>query len=235
MRIIVCDDDNTIANFISSSISSKYKMITNIEVFTSAKQMINYIKAIPSVDLIIMDICLGNENGIECINEEKDSIANIPVIFVTGYMEYCQDIFMGVKPWGLLTKPISEQRLHNYIDSIIKISEEKTASISVNFNRTKTSIKLSEIIYIESCGRKVIYHTNAGVFEEYIKLDDVCEKLNDSFVRCHKSYAVNLDSVSDVTDTEIILINNSRLPVSRKNKGYVKNKFLEYKTLKIGL
>ena len=73
------------------------------------------------------------------------------------------------------------------------------------------------------------------IFEEYIKLDEVSEKLKTGFIRCHKSYLVNLDYVKDVTDSDIVLKSGELIPISRSCKDAVKNDYFEYNAARIGL
>ena len=45
-----------------------------------------------------MDIVLGDNNGIDELRKLSKYLRGVPVIFVTGYTEYCQDIFIDFSP-----------------------------------------------------------------------------------------------------------------------------------------
>ena len=236
MLFFICDDNCEVNDFIRNKIAEKYGNSVETLLFTDAVKLIEYIKEEHIPDVIIMDICFENANGIACLREISDLIENIPVIFITGYMEYCQDIFLGFKPWGLLTKPIDEEKLYYHTDNLVTQYDGKYRTIKIFFGRDSFDIQTGDIEYVESSGRKSLYYMrDKKIFEEYIKLDKVSEKLKTGFIRCHKSYLVNLDYVKDVTDSDIVLKSGELIPISRSCKDAVKNDYFEYNAARIGL
>ena len=125
MLFFICDDNDNVNEFIRDKINEKYKTEIEANLFNDPDELIEYIKGGTIPDAIIMDICYENANGIACLREISGFIKNVPVIFITGYMEYCQDIFLGFKPWGLLTKPIDEEKLYYHIDNLVKQYDSK--------------------------------------------------------------------------------------------------------------
>lgn len=136
----------------------------------------------------------------------------------------------------MLTKPIDKQKLFFYIDKINSYyNTNKQLTVKISTYGQTISIDKNNIIFLESHERKVMYHTNSQKYEEYIKLDNAMNKLDNSFLRCHKSYAVNLKYVSDFSKSNILLINNKSIPVSRSHYDNVKKLIYEYNASKIGL
>lgn len=91
-------------------------------------------------------------------------------------------------------------------------------------------IPVSEIFYIESIGRKCMIHTSRKTYETNMALNHIESTLNDnSFIRCYRSYLVNMNYIQDILDTEIQLTNDDCIPLTlRKRSQIVKlfNKFL---------
>ena len=54
------------------------------------------------------------------------------------------------------------------------------------------------------------------------------QKLGRGFVRCHRSYLVNLKWVSRFTRTELLLDTEKRIPVSRRLADEVRKSFIAY-------
>lgn len=236
MLIAVCDDDKNITNYIKIKLDS----ITNIKIetklFHSLSEMNNFISTNKIPDAIFMDICVGNQNGIDALKELHHEIFNVPVVFITGYHEFCQDIFIGFTPMGLLTKPIDDEKLLYYINKMVHIFyNKKNIPITVSANGQKFTINHNDILFIESRERKVIYNTINGKFEEYLKLDKAIEKLKTGFLRCHKSFAVNLQHIKDFTKNKILLLTGEEIPISRSHYENVKKTILEYNAEKMGL
>ncbi len=236
MLFFICDDNQEINSFIQNKISERHGKTVETVLFTDANKLTDYILNKKAPDVIIMDICLENANGITCLKKIKNHIKNIPVIFITGYMEYCQDIFLDFRPWGLLTKPIDEEKLYYHIDNLVDQYKRKNREIQIVFAGESVSAKVSDIMYMESKGRKTLYYLNDNrILEEYIKLDCAFEKLKTGFLRSHKSYLVNPDYVKTVSETTISLKSGISIPISRSYKDEVKKAYFEYSAAEIGL
>lgn len=235
MNIAICDDDYQLCMYLKKLIINKYNNFVSVHIFNSTQDMIKNIENKQLPNAILMDICVGNDNGINSLKEISKLVKNIPVIFITGYTEYCQDIFIGFTPWGLLTKPIDEEKLFYHLNKVIECYKSSNLIVNINAFGKKFKIKASDIIYVESRERKVIYHLYNLDYTEYIKLDNAIQKLSTDFLRIHKSYAINLNYVKDFNKSEITLTTNTVVPISRHNIENVKKAIFEYTSKQIGI
>lgn len=235
MLIAICDDNPNITNYIKNEINKIYHAGIETIMFESAGELTKYVKSNRKPDAIFMDICLEDENGIDVLRRTRKYILEVPVIFITGYTEYCQDIFIDFKPWGLLVKPIDNYKLEYYIKKLYDIYGDKPSAILITVNGQQTSVFTDDILFIESDKRKVIYNTINGQLEEYIKLDSAVEKLGSGFLRCHKSFAVNLKHITELRKSIIILSNKEEISVSRSYYQNVKTVIFEHNALQTGV
>lgn len=83
IRIIIVDDHKMIASGIAAQLD-KEEGITVIEVITNPEHLINRIKEY-KIDVILMDIRMGQYNGIELAKEIKKKNGNIKIILMSGY------------------------------------------------------------------------------------------------------------------------------------------------------
>jgi len=83
IMIIIVDDHKMIASGISAQLD-KEEGITVVEVITSPENLMNKIKEY-KIDVILMDIRMGQYNGIELAKEIKKENANIKIILMSGY------------------------------------------------------------------------------------------------------------------------------------------------------
>ena len=56
------------------------------------------------------------------------------------------------------------------------------------------------------------------------------ERLGSSFIRCHKSYLVNIKYISERVNQEFLLINGAKIPISKTKLKEVREWFTEYWT-----
>lgn len=93
-------------------------------------------------------------------------------------------------------------------------------------------ISLDEIICIETSPseHKLILHTRNRRIEFYGTLKKICEELDDSFYRIHRSCVINTNFIKEIinkkNDLHVAMENNEKYPISKKYlkelKEYVK-------------
>lgn len=93
------------------------------------------------------------------------------------------------------------------MDKIIKsLQQRETKSIVVQRGTSCNVILLVEIVYFEVQGRKIyIYQSNGKITYYYDKLDDLEQRIDGCFFRCHRSYLVNIEYVRGCNAGQVIL------------------------------
>ena len=106
------------------------------------------------------------------------------------------------------------------------------------------TIDYNDIIFLESKGHSLVIHTGSGVCHEMNgKLDDIETGFPDNFIRCHKSYLVNMDWPDriDKKQHKFVIDSGKRpnaedkeciVPISKFRYKGTRDKYLKYLTLK---
>ena len=80
----------------------------------------------------------------------------------------------------------------------------------------KISLKLSDIVIIETERHKNIIRLESGSYQIYEKLDELEERLKDhGFLRTHLSYLVNMQHIRNVNNYVLTLDNGKELSVPK--------------------
>ena len=102
-------------------------------------------------------------------------------------------------------------------------------------DRAQHQTPYDEIRYFEGRGRKVCMHCEEKDYEFYEKISTVAKGLDDSlFCRIHVSFVVNMDKIRELCDTEVVMENGERLPISKAYRQEVREKHLNYMMMKSG-
>jgi DNA-binding LytR/AlgR family response regulator len=85
-------------------------------------------------------------------------------------------------------------------------------------------VPLSQISYVEAREKKIFICTRSESFGFYDTIDHMLETLPDNFLRCHRSFIVNMDKVKKVhlSDNMIELDTGETVPLSRSCKKAVR-------------
>lgn len=96
--------------------------------------------------------------------------------------------------------------------------------------RARLEIPVSEIHFIEVFDWKCIVHCNAGVqHETNIPLKDIQNRLPPGqFIRCNRSFLVNLDHVSAVEKDALITDGGASVPISIRSRPEVRRICADY-------
>ena len=229
MKFVVCDDDKI---FLSGFKNELLKTDSSLDVicFDNGKQMVEYLKTEHSnIDAAFIDIRLSDSNGIDFAQQLSRNYPDIKLIFITGFgKEYFEDIFLKVRPFAILQKPIKNDYLLKHINEIKASQDIKQQKLTIRINRSELSLAFDKIIYIESDKRKAHIHTKDDVFTVYEKLDDIQSRLNEVFVRCQKSFIINLRHVSTLESNNFIMTDDKKISISPSKRGDAKKKYMEF-------
>ena len=144
---------------------------------------------------------------------------------INSYIE--SDVF-GVPYYGMSIPLIEEGETKGAITAIFpqKPSPFLTNYITVKIDDCWYPIKHSEVIYLETQLRKTFVKTMHREGYHRLNLSDLELFLaSDSFIRCHRSYIVNIDFIEEIQPDShstflLIMKDGTRIPVSQRYASY---------------
>lgn len=227
MRILICEDEQIWQDKLTKLICDKFDQDSEIMCCTSPEEV--YALGHDVFDVVLMDIRLEDKNGIYLAAELKKQHPDWKFIFVSSYTdEYLEGIFLKIKPYGILKKPLDEKICIELLEMVKKDPAHKDAIALRLYGGKIIKFQTSEINYFESDKRIVKVHLTGRYEQCYEKLDFVEKQLSCSFVRCHKSFLVNMDKLRAFEKNTIELIDGTQIPVSRAKIKGVKEKYFKY-------
>ena len=200
LNFIICDDNINILDKLEKmleSIFAKHNYDASV-VFKSAKadEILNYIDTNPA-DVLLLDINLkSNKTGLEIAEEIRKRKKNAYIIFTTGHLEYAM-IAYKYKTFDYIAKPITMERLEDTIIRLFEDANELTKHY-IKIDSKNTLIDETEIQYIKRDGMKLVFHTSSRDYNTYSSFNKFQGKLPKTYVRCHKSYIVNLNQIKNI-------------------------------------
>ena len=233
IKIGLCDDNHLYLKELSKLLDkiSKNKDIS-IEIikFNSGEELINFHnKRKNYFDLIFLDILMKGINGIDTARALKLLCPTTYIIFATISKDYALDSY-EVDAYSYILKPYNYDKIESkFLDVLENIINNKKNILYVKNNQDIYSINLNKTIYFESSLRKIISYSLTENISFYDKLSDLENRLCcDNFVRCHRSYLVNLNYVKNIVGSDIITTTNHKIPISKKYLKSIREYFIEY-------
>jgi len=212
LNFVLCDDNLNIVKklkemleilFIKNDIDAKVGFYSD-----NPESVLKYEKN-NNVDVLLLDINLNSTmSGIELAAQIRKNNKKVYIIFSTGHLEYSL-LAYSVKTFDYLPKPITIERLEITLNRLLDDLSNNSAKKFIKLNN-KTIINEQEINYIKKDGMKLIFCTGSGNYETYSSFNKIESILPDNFVRCHKSYIANTDSIQNINiNNNTIIFNNA--------------------------
>ena len=226
LNFVLCDDNLQILGRLSKMLESifvKNDIDANIALATpNPDEILKYIENNP-VNVFILDINLkSNITGCDIADFIRKKNKDVYIIFSTAHLEYAL-LAYKYKTFDYLPKPIVEDRLEETILRLIDdINQIHTKFIKLD---KKTLIKEDDVNYIKKDGMKLVFCTSKDNYSIYSSFNKFETCLPDNFVRCHRSYIVNMNNINKLKTAENIILFNNKETCSLGAK--YKNNFME--------
>ena len=108
----------------------------------------------------------------------------------------------------------------NRINSNIpdEFHSNKTKHILIKDHKAITKVQFTDILFIEAYGSYTNLYTNNKFYTISKTIKSIIPNFPKTFVRVHRSYAVNLDHVISFNKDEVLMNNETKIKISRAKK-----------------
>ncbi len=180
--------------------------------------------------LIFLDIYLNNDDltGIEIAKQIRIHDQECIIIFITTSKDYALEAF-EVDAMQYLVKPVDYNKIKHIFDKMQKSFSENMRFIEVQSNGLSIKILLKDIYYIEVYNKISLIHTSLNTVKTYTPLSKLWELLDGySFLRCHRSYIVNMLYIDDILKNDFLMRNGDKISISKEAYSDTKQAYSDY-------
>ena len=186
------------------------------------------------INLLFTEIDLGNSDGFETIKAIRQKDEDLCIVFNTFSDSY---VLKSFELWTFYynIKPIAYSTFSKIMDRFINQHKNiREENILIKSGKRFMNLSFNEISYIESQNTTLKIHmNNYEVLKTYGKLDDIERQLsNIRFLRCHKSFLINMDYVKSVEAYKFTTIFGDTVSIKQREASKIKKMYYDYKTLK---
>ncbi|MEP1033146.1 LytTR family DNA-binding domain-containing protein [Ekhidna sp.] len=175
-------------------------------------------------DLLLLDVEMPKLSGFDLIK----SLKHVPqTIIITGKKDYAVEAF-ELDVLDYLVKPIDDYV--RFLKAVTKAKENHTStdgkvgeSIYVRDESLLVNIKTKDILYFEAFGDYVKIGTQEKIYVIHSTLSKIESRLNDEFIRVHRSFIVRLDKIKNI-DQGNLQIGEKILPISQSMRPKLMSK-----------
>lgn len=231
MKIAICDDDKSDSKNMLEAIEEamhQKQIDGKISIFHSGEALLLAIEK-GYFSICFLDIYMEGMSGIETAKAIRSIQENMAIVFMTVSLEHMMDSYdIGalhylVKPYDTNKVVIALERCMQYIGYVERYAEFK-------ISRQMVRVFLSDIRYVEFQDKYSMVCTEQEVYRVFMRLDNMMDSLDDvRFLRCHRSFIVNMDYVIAIRGYDFILTGEKNIPIRRGNKAAIKREYEIYR------
>lgn len=162
-------------------------------------------------DLIFLDIFMKGQKGVDIARAIRETDADVVLCFTTSSPDYTRESYrLGALKY--IEKPVREEDVAHAL-RLAELVRRDRQSLTLLIGGEYVSLALDSILFFETRDHAVHVHTTSGILRasQSIRIEDVEGMLppTGQFLRCHRSFIVNLRHVVRI-DRDFIMKNGER-------------------------
>ena len=232
MKIVICDDRAEDREILARLLKDyKEKRNQNFEIieYSSGIELYRSDSILQACQLVFLDINMMDMDGLKVAMKIKKKYPKIFVVLVTAYMNYALDGYK-VKASRFLLKDELTQTINECMDDLMNEIHQSRQEIKFSFVEGSMTLRIEDIIYIETAKHKNLFYTTDGIFSIYQKLDEIELCLEGlGFLRVHQSFLVNMRYIQKMSSYILILKNGKELSVPKSRYKEAKKQYALFK------
>ena len=230
-KCVIVDDEELARGLIKTHLSQ----LSDFEVVASCGSAIEASSILQqqSIDLLFLDIEMPVLKGTDFF---KNLLHKPKVIFTTAYRDYAVEGF-ELNAVDYILKPITFQRFFSAIEKFRALQTKHIAEtiqvenprstdtfIFIRKDRKQVKVALDAILYVESLKDYVKIHLDEQSHITKSSMAAFESKLDQRFVRVHRSYIVNKDKITAFTKNDVE-IGTTEIPIGDNFRTNLDNMF----------
>ncbi len=235
MRIAYCEDEPAQAALVRAMIlqwAESRKITAEVILYESAEEFL-FKNEVFAYDIVFLDIAMRQMNGVELARAIRGKDRALPIAFLTADRTFAIEGY-ELHAVRYLLKPVAMEKLGSLLDELLETAEadaQDTDCITVGEKGAVRKISESSICYIEVLGHYTQLHLqDSSAVRVKESLASVAAMLHQKelFVKCHRSFVVNLRYVEKISRAACALSDGTVLPVSRNSYQELNERFIQY-------
>lgn len=241
MLIAICEDtvkDMENVTALCDRYAEEYGYKIKTLQYKSAEDMLKDEEA-RDADILLLDITMPGPDdvlvpgaGVALARKMRaDGFAG-PIIFTTTSRDYYPEGF-EVAATHYLIKPLRYEMIAQALARAVALIKQPERTVTVPVNRIQITIAQNTILYAEVFGRETMLHTLSEDLRVLLPLKNIEAMLDPAlFLRCYRSYIINMGYVISMQEEHFLLKGNIRIPITLRNRQHLKERFFAYRLAK---
>lgn len=234
LNVAICEDDRMDAAELHEAIHKAEKKLAfecRLTLYTTGEDFLHSLRLQIPCDLVIMDIYLKEENGIQIIQKARKLQESLEIAFLTTSKEYAPEAFQ-LNAIHYIVKPLSELQIQELFRRYFERIRLPLHTLKLQTERTICELPIHRIQKIESRNKGIeIYLSRMKhpVFLNmpFIRLEEEIQA--EQLITVSRGLIVNLSFIKQIyRNGNCLLRDGTTIIISRRRRSYVLQRYHDY-------
>ena len=234
MNIAVCEDNRADADLICGYLQKHFDAhgyTGTIYRFESGEAVLDAFSP-GFFDAVFMDVYMGGMTGIETAEKMRSRDETFALVYITISDDHARQAFT-LRACAYVSKPIKPDEMELAFAQCQSVFLKNARFIEIISERKNIKIPLVKILYAEVYNREILLHTAEGTMTAILTLDEVERQCGSSFLRCHRSYLINMNHVDRLCEHDFLMKNGDVVPIRQRSRTAIRNAYGDFLTARL--
>lgn len=241
LRIAICDDERHFLDVERQYVEKHLTMnnvVYEIGCFVSGVSFIGSLEKDKDYDLVLLDVEMPADNGIDVAKKILEINPSIRVAFVSAYANYAISGYHVKAIRFILKNAMLETYIGECLDHVLSESEYDNRKVTFEFTLGKRELCIDDILYLDADRNYVHFILNdkmdKGIYKVRGSLKDITDYMNKyHFAAVSYQRSVNLKYVKSVVKQVAIMDNGDRIAIAQRKYKDFRKAFTLYRGTKL--
>lgn len=230
MYALICDDQEAARKLLfeyCERYAAEHALHIRALPFAGAEELLQCAQLMES-SVAFLDIYMPGMGGVSLAHRLRELGYAGAMVFTTSSRDhYAEGFNLGVAHY--LLKPVDYEQFKEAMRRALKNADSAAKSLRVRSGRVAREVPLSHILYLEVYNHQTMLHTSAGAIPVGQPLSALESALaGPPFLRCYRSYIINMDYVDRMEGDCFLLKNGARIPIARDRRQELQRSYMAH-------
>lgn len=230
ISVAICDDLAEERVYLSALIRNYFQKgphTVGLSTFGSGDELLNTFRP-GRYHVIFLDIYMDGLSGMETAKQIRKRGGDCALVFATHSADHGIDSY-EVQAADYLLKPFTQGDVNDALDWCVQSCADQLRCLEIRSEWECLLVPLQQIRYIEIKSHTAMIYTVQTCIPTRRGLDELTEEINSrDFLRCHRSFLVNMGVIERMVDAAFYLKDGTVVPIGSSIAPRVKQSFVEW-------